>query len=71
MKTETIELTLEESGILCHLMMGEREFRNYVMRRNITSDQPIFERWVALYAKLAAANDRLMGKVPNLEGLEP
>lgn len=50
-KVETIELTLEESGILCHLMMGEREFRNYVMRRNITSDQPIFERWVCPLCK--------------------
>lgn len=62
----TVELTLEESGWLCHLMMAE-------LTKSIPEDPVSFLEWPAvlravkkrqerLWIKLAAANDKLMGK---------
>lgn len=70
--TQTVELNLEESGILCHLMMGEKQFREYVFTGRVTAQagsylsdaqaREVLQRWAMLYNKLAAANDKLMGK---------
>lgn len=53
-KTESVDLTLEESGVLCHLLLP-----------GILKGQkpPQFQhRMEVLYDKLSRANDKLMGK---------
>ncbi len=53
-KKARVELTLMESGTLCHLLMFN------FMQNGGTDKQP---KWaLELYRKLAHANDRLMGK---------
>jgi hypothetical protein len=64
-KVITVKLNLEESGILCHLMMGEKQFRDWVCRGMKETGHPVLVRWARLYDKLAKANDELMGKVMN------
>jgi hypothetical protein len=53
----SVELNLEESGVLCHLLLAELAKSNRI-------DDPIITRMGQLYAKLAHANNVLMGKVP-------
>ncbi len=66
-ETCKVELTLEESGWLCHLMMNE------LMKHAVPKGQVSFLQWPGLieqvkqrqerlWIKLAAANDTLMGK---------
>jgi hypothetical protein len=59
-KTLPVELTLEESGILCHLMMGQKEFRDAALSGETRN--PVIARCFLLYKKLADCNDKLMGK---------
>lgn len=69
--TATVELTLNEAGFLCHLMMADPVFRRFVMSGSVEKPaknaildyaalKKLLERRVALYTKLAAANDTLM-----------
>lgn len=60
-KTVTVPLNLEETGCLCHLMMANESFREVVLTGEVTSQ--VMARWLALYRKLANANDKLMGKI--------
>ena len=54
-RTETVALTLAESGVLCHALLAAINKSSGSM-----ADVP---PWVfALYDKLCVANDRLMGK---------
>lgn len=66
-ETYKVELTLEESGWLCYLMMNE------LIKHSVPSQQISFLQWLELidqvkkrqerlWIKLAAANDTLMGK---------
>jgi hypothetical protein len=51
-----VEMTLEESGVLCHLLLTS------IMQDK--SGYPQFrQRMLVLYDKLADVNDRLMGKL--------
>jgi len=73
-ETVMVPLDLEETGTLCHLLMGDEGFRRWVMTEGreipkadgaiVTSDVllSIMRRRLTLYRKLAAANDKLMGK---------
>lgn len=54
MKTERVELNLEESGWLCHLVMQQ------ILQLDKTPT--VQQRAQALWTKLADANDKLMGK---------
>lgn len=62
--TETIPLTLEETGQLCHFMMGDRAFRELALKWSTAphrTELPPYEmRVLNLYNKLSAANARLM-----------
>jgi hypothetical protein len=62
--TRSVDLTLEESGVLCHLLLGEilkAEAGGY--KGPLGADmRPFYERMTTLHQKLAAANDILMGK---------
>jgi hypothetical protein len=49
-----IELTLEESGVLCHLLLQS------LIR--VQRSDPFSERMAALYERLCEVNDKLMGK---------
>jgi hypothetical protein len=39
-------LNMEESGILCHIMMGEKKFRDWIIRGQ-PKGNPVFVRWLA------------------------
>lgn len=54
MKTEPVELNLEESGWLCHLVMEQ------ILK--LKSEPHLLRRVEMLWRKLADANDKLMGK---------
>lgn len=63
-ETYAVELSLEETGWLCHYLMQE-------LGPRITGEKPlsgdplekaVFVRKMALYEKLSRANDSLMGK---------
>jgi hypothetical protein len=59
-----VTLTLEESGVLCYLVMAE--IGPYVLGRKTPTNKieaAIFRRRVALYEKLAAANAELMMEI--------
>jgi hypothetical protein len=59
-KTEPVELTLNESGTLCHLLMQAMIVGPDGKSNPANVDkQPAWI--VALYEKLAAANDKLRG----------
>ncbi len=65
--TESISLTLDESGMLCHLLMAEivkmekpAKVKSAIFTPEVT--KAVCERASRLYLKLAAANDKLMGK---------
>lgn len=66
-ETYKVELTLEESGWLCHLMLNE------LMRHTVPDRQVSFLAWPVLieqvkqrqeclWIKLAVANDTLLGR---------
>ena len=62
-----LELDLEESGTLCHLLLrglmdqyGDREVVA-VLSDGKTKD-PVLARYLRFYQRLAAVNDKLMGK---------
>lgn len=63
-KTLPIELTLEESGRLCHYMMADKAFRELIINFEVNRKKltPLEERLIQLYNKLAKVNDELMGK---------
>lgn len=56
-----VMLNIEESGTLCHLIMGQEEVRKAIFTGKAA---PPVARAIALYNKLADANDKLMGKKP-------
>lgn len=67
--TRPVDLTLEETGILCHLLLPrimemERTKHAPPVSRFDTEDirEAVGFRMSVLYEKLAAANDELMGK---------
>lgn len=55
----SVMLNLEESGVLCHLIMSQNEVRRAIFTGKATGQ---VARIIQLYDKLANANDRLMGK---------
>jgi len=71
-ETVAVDLNVEESGILCHLMMSNDLFRDWVLGRKITrsassylykiEQHVVLRRWLVLYEKLGKANNRAMGK---------
>ena len=71
-KTKLVELTMEETGWLCHLILPalvelekaaqRRDFMSTIMTPAVYAS--VHARVTALYAKLADANDDLMGKKP-------
>lgn len=71
-RTEPVELTLEESGTLCHLLLPHivalsKAARSRAKPVSMFDDPEIAkaqaDRMRDLYAKLSAANDKLMGKL--------
>lgn len=56
-----VELSLEESGILCHTLLGKLIESN-INVDGIPTDQ-FAKRMIQLYNKLTEANDILMGKI--------
>jgi len=67
-QTEQVQLTLEESGWICHALMAKmlESARNNKGRVSFLDDprlaSAVEQRYLRLYAKIAAANDKLMGK---------
>ncbi len=69
--THPVEMTLNENGMLCHLLLPEIVRVRKSIERNSMSwsafDTPKIRKanlaqMIALYDKLSAANDKLMGK---------
>jgi hypothetical protein len=54
--TRNLPLTLEESGWLCHLLCKA------LLDRGTVVSPPVERRMLALYGRLGAVNDTLMGK---------
>ena len=76
MDTDTIpvDLDLDETGTLCHLLMADKDFRLFLLTGEVEEDtksilitpevvRAVMNRRLALYKKLTLANDKLMGKV--------
>lgn len=65
-ETVSVELTLEESGWLCHLLLPQLLAGAPLPRESFLEWPAVFDaikkRQERLYIKLAAANDTLMGK---------
>lgn len=57
-----VPLNLEESGTLCHLLMGKLLDAKVDLNRPVAQHEAIIQRMLALYMKLSNANDTLMGK---------
>ena len=60
-KTEPVKLTLEESGLLCHMVLSNIQGLHGIGPLGIRLEA-VKNRMELLYGKLAAANDKLMGK---------
>lgn len=61
--TLPVDLNLEESGHLCHLIMTE--LQPYILRQKRPKDAvevAILTRRMKLYDRLSKLNDQLMGK---------
>ncbi len=68
-RRESVELSLEESGVLCHLLLSSFKDSTKLVKlvggESFLSDAPygpFGKRMRELYMKLADANDKLMGK---------
>lgn len=67
--TLPVELTLEESGTLCHLLLPAIQDLDRIASTNQVSmvatpkvARAVARRMLVLYAKLSSCNDKLMGK---------